>query len=226
MFDLDFYRKNPRPFCALAKELWPGRKYSPTLTHSFLKLLSEKKKLLRNYSQNIDGLEFLADIPPEQIVECHGHFRTASCIKCGKAMDGKECERIVLETSNAPKCSKKNCGGYVKPNIVFFGEGLPKRFHSLLRGDIAKSDLLIVMGTSLMVGPVNGIPRMVTCKRVLLNRELVGDFDECSDQDVFCSGDCDDNIVTVSKLLGWEDELRVMNKRTVIKANASKKALE
>ena len=219
MFDLDFYRKNPRPFCALAKELWPGRKYSPTLTHSFLKLLSEKKKLLRNYSQNIDGLEYLADIPSEQILECHGHFRTASCIKCGKAMDGKDCERIILEKGNAPKCNKKNCGGYVKPDIVFFGEGLPKRFHSLLRGDIAKSDLLIVMGTSLMVGPVNGIPQMVTCKRILLNRELVGDFDECSDQDVFCSGDCDDNIVTVSKLLGWEEELRTMNKRTFNKAN-------
>jgi NAD-dependent SIR2 family protein deacetylase len=182
-----------------------------------LKILSKTKKLLRNYTQNIDGLEFLADIPADQILECHGHFRAASCIKCGKAMDGKECERIILETDDTPKCNKKKCGGYVKPDIVFFGEGLPQRFHSSLRGDLAKADLLIVMGTSLMVGPVNAIPSMVNCKRVLLNRELVGDFDEDSDQDIFCAGDCDESIITVATLLGWEEDLRSLNKQTKIK---------
>ena len=43
-------------------------KHSPTLTHSFLKLLSDKGLLLRNYSQNIDGLENLAGIPDEELV--------------------------------------------------------------------------------------------------------------------------------------------------------------
>lgn len=68
VFDVGFYRKKPQPFCTLAKELWPGLHHSPTLTHSFLKLLSSKGLLLRNYSQNIDGLEFLAGIPAEELV--------------------------------------------------------------------------------------------------------------------------------------------------------------
>lgn len=223
VFDVDFYQKDPQPFCSLAKEIWPGLKYSPTLTHSFLKLLSKKNKLLRNYSQNIDGLEFLAEIPSEQIIECHGHFRTASCIKCGNPMDGDECKRIILETDETPKCGKKKCGGHVKPDIVFFGEGLPRRFHSLLKTDLAKADLLIVIGTSLMVGPVNGIPRMVKCKRVLLNRELVGDFKEDSDQDIFYGGDCDDSVITLAKVLGWDEELRILNKKTKIKVTTAGK---
>ena len=76
VFDVAFYRRNPKPFVTLAHELWPGLQHSPTKTHSFLSLLSKKGLLLRNYSQNIDGLEFLAGIPAEELVECHGHFRT------------------------------------------------------------------------------------------------------------------------------------------------------
>jgi hypothetical protein len=56
IFDVQFYRRNPRPFVTLAKEIWPGVKHVPTLTHSFVALLAEKQLLLRNYSQNIDGL--------------------------------------------------------------------------------------------------------------------------------------------------------------------------
>lgn len=51
IFDLGFYRKKPSAFCTLAQELWPGQKHSPTLTHSFIKLLSKKGLLLRLYSQ-------------------------------------------------------------------------------------------------------------------------------------------------------------------------------
>jgi NAD+-dependent protein deacetylase sirtuin 2 len=78
VFDVDFYKKNPQPFVSLAREIWPGMTHSPTLTHCFMSLLASKGKLLRVYTQNIDGLEVLAQLAPEKIVECHGHFRTAS----------------------------------------------------------------------------------------------------------------------------------------------------
>ena len=61
VFDLGFYARNPRPFCQLAQELWPGLKFLPTLTHSFLTLLHQKGLLLRCYTQNIDGLEHLGE---------------------------------------------------------------------------------------------------------------------------------------------------------------------
>ena len=61
VFDLEFFTYyNHQPFVTLATELWPtGQTFRPTITHSFLTLLARKNKLLRVYSQNIDGLEHL-----------------------------------------------------------------------------------------------------------------------------------------------------------------------
>ena len=73
-------------------------------------------------------------------------------------------------------CTK--CGGHVKPDIVFFGEELPDRFHALLKNDKHYADLVIVLGSSLKVAPVSLIPEMVTksCKRALINRHGTGPF--------------------------------------------------
>ena len=57
MFDLDYFKLNPRPFYSLAKEIYPSGKYQPNYAHYFLRLLHEKNLLLRVYTQNIDGLE-------------------------------------------------------------------------------------------------------------------------------------------------------------------------
>lgn len=56
VFDAAYFNHNPRPFFSLAKELYPGR-FSPNLVHCFVRLLQDKGVLLRNYTQNIDGLE-------------------------------------------------------------------------------------------------------------------------------------------------------------------------
>lgn len=73
-------------------------------------------------------------------------------------------------------CTDKECQGLVKPDIVFFGEGLPKRFHELIKTDFPQADLLIVMGTSLQVQPfaslIDNVPR--SCVRLLVNREPAG----------------------------------------------------
>lgn len=209
VFELTFYAKNPKPFVSLAKEIWPGFKHKPTLTHSFLSLLADKEKLLRTYSQNIDGLEYLANIPEERIVECHGHFRTASCInkRCRTVADAEVVKETIVTKGEVPKCEK--CNKYVKPDIVFFGEDLPERFHSLLSPDLRKADLCLVLGTSLQVAPVSMIPDMVKCRRILLNRERVGTFGK---KDVFHAGDCDDSIKVLAELLGWQDELEQKHK--------------
>lgn len=215
VFDVSFYRRKPQPFLSLAKELWPGLQHSPTLTHSFGAVLANNSKLLRNYTQNIDGLEHLATISEEQIVECHGHFRTASCIKCNKSMDGDKCKDLILngDGKTPPQCPK--CKSHVKPDIVFFGEGLPDRFHNLLSKDVGTVDLLLVIGTSLQVAPVSHIPQYVKCKRrVLINRDEVGDF--MREDDVVLLGDCDDVVMQLADELGWEQEVRILNKKTRI----------
>lgn len=202
IFEVNYYRKKPEAFVSLAHEIWPGMKFQPTLTHRFLKLLSDKGLLLRVYSQNIDGLEFLAGIPDDKLVECHGHFRTASCIDCHAEADAEKVKQSIVRHGKTPTC--KHCGGNVKPDIVFFGEDLPDRFHRLLRQDIPKADLLLVMGTSLQVAPVSMIPNMVRCNRVLFNRDLVMKIRK--GRDMFVPGNCDANVRKFLDLLGWTIE--------------------
>ena len=145
VFDVGFYKNNPKPFVHLASELWPGLKHSPTITHSFIALLEKKGLLLRVYTQNIDMLDVLAGVSEEKMIECHGHFRSASCTQCKRTFDGEECKRIIVEEKKAPIC--RHCKGFVKPDIVFFGEQLPTRYHRNVKKDMMEADLLLVMGT-------------------------------------------------------------------------------
>jgi NAD-dependent protein deacetylase sirtuin 2 len=147
--DLSYFKQNPQPFCTLAKELFPGE-YYPTRTHHFIKMLHDKGVLLRNFTQNIDGLEFLAGVPKDKVVQAHGGFQTAHCIDCHKEYDEKFVKDLILDDS-VPTCIR--CNGLVKPDIVFFGERLPERFNDCLKEDFPKCDCLIVMGTSLTVQP-------------------------------------------------------------------------
>ena len=48
----------------------------PSITHEFFVELSRRKKLLRVFTQNIDGLEVAAGVPPSKVVQCHGTLRS------------------------------------------------------------------------------------------------------------------------------------------------------
>jgi NAD+-dependent protein deacetylase sirtuin 2 len=84
IFDLDYFRKDPKPFFKLAKELYPGT-FKPTPSHYFVKMLDQKGLLVRHYTQNIDTLDRIAGIDAEKIVEAHGTFYTGHCMDCREA---------------------------------------------------------------------------------------------------------------------------------------------
>ncbi|XP_066503550.1 NAD-dependent protein deacetylase sirtuin-3, mitochondrial isoform X2 [Hoplias malabaricus] len=144
IFEINYFHYNPKPFFALAKELYPGN-YRPNLAHYFIRLLHEKGQLLRMYTQNIDGLERLAGIPPKLLVEAHGTFSTATCTVCRADYKGEELRDDIM-AGKVPNCP--HCKGVIKPDIVFFGEEMPQHFFHYLT-DFPMADLLIVMGTSL-----------------------------------------------------------------------------
>ncbi|OZJ04459.1 hypothetical protein BZG36_02808 [Bifiguratus adelaidae] len=224
IFDISYFKDYPDPFFALAKELFPGKflaSIAPTKTHYFLVLLHRKKLLHRAFTQNIDTLERLAGMPDEKIVEAHGSFAGATCIRCGKAADQEMVKETILR-GDIPNCG--HCGkGIIKPNITFFGEALPEKFYDSIV-DFKPADLLIVIGTSLQVQPFASLIDQVGKKvpRLLINREKAGvyefrnagfDFDgkyQPYGRDVFHAGNCDDGVVELCRLLGWEDELETL----------------
>ena len=97
-------------------------------------------------------MEHVAGIPAEKIVEAHGSFKTAHCLSCKKEYEQSWVKDEIF-ADKIPKCTDSECGGLVKPDIVFFRESLPSRFFELMTSDFKKCDLLIIMGTSLTVQP-------------------------------------------------------------------------
>eukprot|EP00088_Acartia_fossae_P020658 TRINITY_DN2219_c0_g1_i1.p1 TRINITY_DN2219_c0_g1~~TRINITY_DN2219_c0_g1_i1.p1 ORF type:complete len:374 (-),score=70.36 TRINITY_DN2219_c0_g1_i1:297-1418(-) len=225
IFDIRYFKENPKPFFVLAKELYP-KSFNPTPCHYFIRMLHEKGLLLRHYTQNIDMLERVAGIPSSKLVEAHGSFHTGTCLKCNK-----EYTQLWMKTEifadKVPTCEE--CGGVVKPNIIFFGENLPGRFFNCVREDFKKCDLLIVMGTSLVVQPFASLVERVSdeCPRVLINRDKAGggfatltnilglgggggfQYDKKGNyRDVFLQGDTDDKSQEIIEKLGWTEQFQ------------------
>jgi NAD-dependent SIR2 family protein deacetylase len=211
VFSIDFFRSNPIPFNMLIRDLLPGA-HKPTPTHAFLRMLSDQNKLLRVYSQNIDGLETLAGLQDERVVQCHGGFRNAHCIECHEVQSMKlirDCCKMNANFSPdglhavgpstgpvIPTCD--SCGGLVKPQITFFGEALPDAFFKSLQHDLDVCDCLIVIGTSLKVMPVCRLPSAVhqEVPRMVINRDAVGEEHGMfgRSRDAFLPGTCDDGV--------------------------------
>jgi len=208
MFDINYFLKDPRPFFKFAKEIYPGQ-FKPSPSHRFIKMLEKKKKLLRNYTQNIDTLEREAGI--ENVVECHGSFSTATCTKCSHKVSCEQIREDVFQ-QKIPICSvclsnglpETDCG-VMKPDIVFFGEGLPDTFHDSMKKDKDECDLLIVIGSSLKVRPVALIPNILPghVPQILINRERLSNMKF----DVELLGDSDVIIDQLCHMLGedWDE---------------------
>eukprot|EP01062_Namystynia_karyoxenos_P009385 TRINITY_DN13331_c0_g1_i1.p1 TRINITY_DN13331_c0_g1~~TRINITY_DN13331_c0_g1_i1.p1 ORF type:complete len:580 (+),score=98.81 TRINITY_DN13331_c0_g1_i1:118-1740(+) len=224
VFDLEFFRKNPRPFYTVARHLWPGR-HCPTRVHHFIRLLHEKGMLLRTHTQNFDDLERAAGVPAQKLVQWHGSFSKAHCIDCRRHFDSS----LVLQSLSRgqwPRCSRtetcrdrrpgKKYRGLIKPSITFFHEDLVASETQHATGDLHRCDALIVLGTSLQVQPFGDLPNETAPQvpRLYINRNAVETgkdvFVFCPEwgvRDVAYSGDCDDGVTELCTALGWADDL-------------------
>ncbi|KAI4111003.1 MAG: hypothetical protein LQ339_001005 [Xanthoria mediterranea] len=210
VFDISYFRSNPLPFYNLAHELYPGQ-YKPTLSHYFLRLLSDKGLLLKLFTQNIDCLERAAGVPGDKIIEAHGSFARQRCIDC-RTEYPDDLMKQAIQDREVPHCMRTECRGLVKPDIVFFGEALPEEFHHNC-GLPGHADLAIIMGTSLSVHPFASLPGYCAqgVPRLLINSERVGGLGSRAD-DVLLLGDCDDGVRKLASALGWLPELEAIFK--------------
>lgn len=199
MFDIDYFKKDPRPFFKFAKEIYPGQ-FKPSLCHKFIAMLDKDRKLLRNYTQNIDTLEQVAGI--QRVIQCHGSFASASCLTCRYKVDSEAVRGDIFNqvVPRCPRCPSNEPLAIMKPDIVFFGENLPEQFHRAMKYDKDEVDLLIVIGSSLKVRPVALIPSSIPQEvpQILINREPLNHLHF----DVELLGDCDVIINELCQRLG------------------------
>lgn len=213
IFELNFFKRNPEPFFQFVQNMFPSETYLPTKAHYFIKLLQDKNLLLRHYTQNIDSLDRSAGIYDNNLIEAHGTFYKSHCLKCQAEYDYEwlkcEIKRNVILT-----CTE--CDGIVKPDIVFFGEALPRKFYDNVTSDFKMCDLLIIMGSSLAVEPFASLVTRVrkTCPRLMINATQAGAnlglkfSDKKNGRDVLWLGDCDEGCQLLATKLGWQEELK------------------
>ncbi|PWN33067.1 DHS-like NAD/FAD-binding domain-containing protein [Meira miltonrushii] len=104
MFNKEFFLYDPTCFFSFAKQIFPSN-FKPSPSHRFIKLLEDKQKLLRHYTQNIDTLEDAAGI--EKVLHCHGSFSKAACTTpgCTFTVPGSYIKEDIF-AQRVPKCPK------------------------------------------------------------------------------------------------------------------------
>lgn len=114
--------------------------------------LADMEKHFDNFTlitQNIDGLHRAAG--SNNVLEVHGNITKNKCLECGKPFAGE----ITLESGNLPKC---DCGGKIRPDVVWFGEMLPERILDSAFKASENAELFFSVGTSALVHPAAAMP--------------------------------------------------------------------
>jgi NAD-dependent deacetylase len=148
---IDAFRRDPaKVWDFYSKRLGILAEAKPNAAHLALAELERRGLVEAVVTQNVDRLHQAAG--SERVVEVHGSIRTSSCLACGH----REPFERVVELLPVPACDR--CGAVLKPDVVMFGELMPEaeleRASALVRG----ARLLLVVGSSLEVYPVAGLP--------------------------------------------------------------------
>ena len=146
------------------------RDAQPNATHRAIVDLERAGKLRMLVTQNIDGLHSRAGTSAERLVELHGTNSRVECQSCGRLTDPEPHFHQFAKTRQPPVC---DCGGYLKPATISFGQNLrPEDLDRATRA-AAEADLIVALGSTLSVYPAAEIP-LIAARRgvpyVVVNR--------------------------------------------------------
>jgi NAD-dependent SIR2 family protein deacetylase len=144
----------------------------PNEAHRALARLEERGHVSLLITQNVDGLHERAG--SRNVIDLHGNLQRVRCMQCGHVLARTEMQRRLLARNPAwaevqarvapdgdvdierdhgdfvvPACEL--CGGVLKPDVVFFGESVPRERVTRAFDGVARADALLVVGSSLMV---------------------------------------------------------------------------
>jgi len=173
-FSAGAFRVNPKGLykhgMAMFRELLAAK---PNSAHKMLAILEKRGFLKAVITQNIDGLHHKAG--SKKVFEIHGHLRTGTCMKCGKKYSLEVIMKKLKEGGLPPRCNE--CKGPIKPDVVLFGDGLPPEEYSKSLDVARRCDLMLVLGSSLVVTPANDLPAVALgsgAKLVIMNKMATG----------------------------------------------------
>lgn len=149
IFSLDVFLDYPAAYYTYFRNSHHLGEAQPNIAHKWLADLEATGKLRAVVTQNIDGLHQAAG--SKRVFELHGNETRFYCPECGHTYT---LNQIEGQSSVVPLCQ---CGAVIRPDIVFYGEGLDMDTVYGALNAISQAEVLVVAGSSLVVQPAAGL---------------------------------------------------------------------
>jgi len=190
IFDLSYFMQDPSFYYRKSKKfIYDFEDKKPGIIHELLADIEKSGMLKTVITQNIDLLHQKAG--SKDVIEVHGSPSVHRCLSCGTTYSFIEIASIV-QNDETPEC--RTCGGIIKPDITFFGESLPASAIDRAFEVAAESDLMLVLGSSLVVQPAASIPLETVRRggRIVIVNDMKTPLDDYawktfSDLEEFCT---------------------------------------
>ena len=166
MLSHSFYVQHTEEFFDFYRQKMLAPEAQPNAAHRKLAQWEREGRLRAVITQNIDGLHQKAG--SREVLELHGSVLRNYCERCGK-LYGLE---AVAHSVGVPRCA---CGGVIKPDVVLYEEPLNGAIMEKAVDYIARAEVLIIGGTSLVVYPAAGLVQYYRGHQlVVINKGVVG----------------------------------------------------
>jgi NAD-dependent deacetylase len=147
------------------------RDKKPNVGHLALAELEWQGYLVAVITQNIDGLHQKAGNSAERVIELHGTAHRVRCMNCGRSWEAEAIQERLYAGETEPTCEV--CGGMLRAATILFGEQVPTEALQRALEFAKQCDLMLVIGSSLVVNPAAKIPQVAKhagAKIALINR--------------------------------------------------------
>ena len=158
VLDLGYFHQYPLEAWKIIHSLFYDffGKADPNPAHTGLAELEKLGVLKAIITQNIDNLH--QEAGNTNVIEFHGTAQTLICTSCKKKF-----QKNTIDFAKLP-VSCDECHALVKPDFIFFGEGIPPVAYARSVYEAEKTDLLLIIGTSGEVMPASMIPNLAKQK--------------------------------------------------------------
>ncbi len=199
--EIDRFRAEPRESWLKIKEIFYDffGKAQPNAAHFGIAAMEKAGRVRAVITQNIDGLH--QEAGGREVIEFHGNSRWLACLSCGRR-EAALAERLA---SLPPYCSA--CGGLLKPDFIFFGEGIPEKALQRSYQEASQADLFLVIGSSGEVQPACQVPPLAKARGARLIEINLHESNFTPIADVFLQGSATALVSSLAREIGLNSVL-------------------
>ena len=193
--EIDYFLAQPLASWRMIKEIFYDflGDARPNAAHFGVAALDAAGRLKAVITQNIDNLH--QEAGSREVIEFHGNSRWLVCLECRKR-EAVGPERLRLLP---PRCT---CGGLLKPDFIFFGEGIPEKALQRSYQEASQADLFLLIGSSGEVQPACQIPVLAKNRGAKIIEINLHESNFTPSADVFLQGTATEVVTALVKELG------------------------